>query len=336
MSTSSTIKTTTKSKNGKNEKITSVSVIKPKKNKKKNKNRKIARSTRNCYADLLNNPFEANPCKIGFGCMVPSVVGTMLFRSSQVINADGSIGVFLIPTLGNTGTTSCPIFVNVAGAGTTVWSAGAWTNIGQFPSTLTDELRVISCGLKITPLIAATATPGICFAGSVAGESRNDLAAYSPSSSATLANLQSFVTSNHTITALSRPIDNAAYEFLTVNYSGSPTNQFSHSSPFISLTGYPASSTVLIEAILHFEYIPVLTSTNLRANMYVDSPDEPKLSSDFVSSESMWEYTRRILTDPAVLDIGNTFMGVGTSALNYMSARALNRGIQGARQNRLQ
>jgi hypothetical protein len=253
---------------------------------------------RDCYATLLNNPFTAPPCRLGFGTMVPTQLGTATYRLTTSCNADGSLGVMVSPYLGQT---TAPIAINNAGAGTNIWTGTNFQNIAQYPTSLLTELRVISLGLKVTPLVAATATPGICFAGQVAGYSQNQLTGLNLNYLASITSLESFVTNNHTVQASARPVDNAAYEFLIGAATGAGNNVYSMSTPVITFTGYPASSNMLIEIYMNFEFVPITTTTTSRSYDLNSSIDVDKISKHFVSEQSLWDWTVSRLNHAATI-----------------------------------
>lgn len=295
---------------------------KPKKQKKKQATRN---SSKDCYANLLDYPFDTIPCKLGWGTMVPTALGTAVVRGTYTCNADGSIGIFLVPTLGAAGTTSSPLAVCQAGAGTATWGNASWTNNGQFPTTVTDTIRVIAAGLKITPLVAATAAPGIVFAGNIAGESYTEVSSMTITQLQAYSTMTSFVTNNGVIRANSRPLDNTAYEFLPNNYTGSTTAQFPNSFPVVLCTGFPNGATVLIEAVMQFEYIPSTSTSTVKITDTIVDPKENKISKDFNSLENMWDYTVSRIHPSA-------FIETATAGLNFMTARLLQQRLRGGGQ----
>jgi len=280
---------------------------------------------KNCYAKLLNYPFDSAPCRLGWGTMVPTQLGTMAYRATLQCFTDGAMAVFVMPTIGINGSTSAAIQANLAGAGSTTWSPAAWLNISQYPAQVMENCRIISVGLRVTPLVAATAAPGICFAGSIAGLTRTEMVALTPTTLQSQSSLSSFVTNNNQIVACSRPLDNQSYEFLIVNSTGSLTNSFSTSIPVVSLTGYPASSNILVEAILHFEYIPITNVNVERTNNSDYTTEEPKISNSFPSLEQMWRYTSTQLNPSAFLD-------TSSKVFNILAANSIRRSLRGRQQ----
>jgi len=266
---------------------------------------------KNCYSDLLNDPFNNPPCRIGYGTMVPTQLGTVVYRTTTAANADGSFGLYVIPTLG---TTSNPIGYNNAGAAVATWTTAGWQNIAQYPTTLLSECRIIALGVKITPLIAATAAPATVLAGSISGVARTTLDGLTPTAVLAYSMLQPFVVRADTLMVNSRPIDNQAYEFLTVNAVGSTSNIWPNSTPVIAITGAPASANFLIEAIMHFEYIPIPNTTNTREyEANASYSEEPKISHSFPSQEKLWDYTFGRLNPSAVFDLAASFTNLATA-----------------------
>lgn len=296
------------------------------KNKKKSNNRQSKSPRYNplkdCYVRLLNDPFNNPPCRLGFGTMVPTITGTLVNRTTLSAASDGSLAVYVAPFLAQS-----PITINTSGSAGTTWSSLAYNNIGQYPSTVITEARIICIGLKVTPLVASTAAPGSCFVGQLAGQNQTFIDTLSTSSVSTFSSMRSLLTINNSVLVVSRPVDNSAYEFSVLTYTGSSTATFPHSAPTIALQGYPASASVLLEVTTHFEYIPMQTTTTERSFITDISPDQEKVSDFFPSLERLWDYTSSKLNPAAVLD-------VTTSALNLLTARSINRNIYNGGMNR--
>jgi len=320
MSTNINIKqspTKTKSSNAKTNKNSS---SKPKRKEKprQKKAQKFRNSlSKNCYSDLLNDPFHSPPCRIGFGTMVPTQLGSVVYRASVAANADGSMGVFVNPSV-----TAGPIYIANSGFTTATWTSTGWLNLAAYPATIISECRIIALGLKLTPLVAETVAPVTAFAGAIAGVSTNTIGALTPSQASSYTALSPFIVRGETLMACSRPLDNSAYEFLVQNYTTTTNNLYPSSIPLIVLSGLPASTPVLIECVMHFEYIPVVNTVTTRQYNTDFQPSEPKISENFSSVEKLWEYTTGRLNPSAVFDLAASFT-------NLMTARTIRRGLMG-------
>jgi len=243
--------------------------------------------------------------------MVPTALGSCSFRSTTFCNTDGSLSVFASPFIGIGGVS--PIYLNNSGLPTTTWSARNWDNVLQYPSTLMTECRTIALSLKVTPLVAMTNAPGMCFAGAVAGLSSTQLQAYSANTAFSIASLSSFITNNATMKVCGRPIDNACYEFLVNNGTGNLSNVYPTSSPFVTFTGFPSATLFVIEAVYHFEYIPVANSAAAR-EINAGSPlDEEKISDFFSSAQEAWDYTLGRLNPSASIELASAGLNLYTS-----------------------
>lgn len=257
----------------------------------------------NCYSDLLNDPFNTPPCRIGYGTMVHTEVGTMILRQTFTTNADGSFAIVMMPFIGST---NLPITVSTGLIGVVAWASSAFSNIGQYPNTILSECRVIASGLKVTPLIAATVAPGTVYAGAVDGRDQAAFTLNTPQIISTWPALRPFINRSETVKVTSRPTDLSAYEFRISDYTGANNVVYNNSACAMVLAGFPIGASIIVECVLHFEYIPVPSVTTVRDNVLTTEDDTPKITSSFPSFEKLWEYTRQRLDPSAVFDLAHT------------------------------
>jgi len=306
-------------------------IRKPKPKKKKSKSSSKSRNSgKDCFAALLNDPFSNPPCRLGWGTMVPTALGTCSYRGTVSCNTDGSYAILVNPTLGQGATgIANPIMTNVSGANGVTWTGTAFQNIAQYPSALLTETRIISVGLRVSPLVAQTSAPGVIYAGQINGITPTLLSGYSPTGLAIQSTLKTIISTNAPIRIVTRPIDNTAYEFGTATTYGGAGNLYDHSTIACALIGFPSSASLIIDVILHFEYMPNANLSNNREYNMDMSQDEPKISSFFSSAEAAWDYTSSRLNPSAIFD-------VSSAILNFATARNVNSMLQRPRYGRLQ
>lgn len=306
-------------KNQQNQPTKQKSKRKKQRQNKKKQSQSLSRGLpKDCYVNLLNDPFGNSPCRLGVGTMVSTELGSVVFRSTIPTNSDGSLMLFVLPSLGasvNPITYSTSTFTTAGAVATTGFS-----NIAQYPVTIGSESRIIVCGLRVTPMIPATSAPGIIYSGSLLGQSDNSLANLQPAQVATTGSMVPLVTSDP-VYIKSRPIDNSAYEFLVSNTTGGNTFVYPHSIPTVVLSGFPAGASILFEIVIHFEYIPVYNNTTLRE--FNNEPDPPTASASFPSFDSFWNYAKRNLDPSAVIQAGSNVMSLMYSRNMYSLTRQI-------------
>lgn len=280
---------------------TKVILTRPKVKKNRRRNRDNKQITmKDCYAHCLQDPYTHPPIRLGMGTMVPTNLATLTFRGVATASADGSFAVFCSPVMGGAdAANAAPLHFNSAGLAVATWSHIAWNNRSAY-SNIIGEARVISCALKVTPIISMTAAPPIAYAGSLIGLSTANIYSKTITELLGFTILSSKVTRS-TVGARSRPVDNDAYVFRYATATGGEVIALETSTPTVLYTGLPASCTLSIEAILHLEYIP--TNSN-SANLNEAHPltNHPTASSFFPSTEKMWEYINERISAPGVLD----------------------------------
>jgi hypothetical protein len=225
------------------------------------------------WVKLLNCPFESLPIRIGFGCMVPSTLATAYVKGTVLANAtDGSFAIAFCPTLGYgsqfAGTWN-------SGATTTTNTSIAWSNQGSI-YTCMSEARVVAMSLRVQPLLAATAAPGMLYAGSLASCNSSTLAGtFQPT---LLANLPG--TKNNIgwggATVTSRPTDVSGFEFLVQNVTPNTGVYFNWSTLYVAGLGFPANTSIFYECVLHLEGIAGTADTIQNAVLGEQAGDEVK------------------------------------------------------------
>lgn len=308
MSTNINIKPVTKVKQNKltknKNKIKSNTRIKPYPKKKTKPNtpnmpreNNGLRAKRQCYVDVLNDPFNNPPCRLGYGTMVPTGLTTAVYRTTLTSNADGSLAIFVNPALGPNGNaTTAGIHYNNSGFSTATWTSAPWSNQVSI-AALSDDLRCVSVGVKVLPLVPATAVPPICYAGAISGLATDNYVAVSPSALTAYQQLQRFVAPGE-ISALGRPVDSDGYAFRTGIFANTSNQILDVSTPIIILSGLPASTTVAVDAICHFEYIPTSAGSSITQFSGNANGIPESVAAWWSSFEAMWAYVSPKLRAP--------------------------------------
>jgi hypothetical protein len=305
-------------------------VVKPKsKGRRRRRNRVRALSKgilpniARAYFDTLVDPFEYGPVRLGFGTLVPTDLYTAYFRLDMISNADGSFGVACLPSLGNVTQNlwSTNAAVNVAS-----WTARSFANQLAISSSA-GEGRVVSMGIRVTPLLAATDRPGILYTALIPTITNTALTG---SSVQTLLNLPQVQPNPGAgvATIVYRPVDPNSYHF-TPNaiqgYAGATTPD--GSSLAILGTGFPASTALHVDVVLNLESI--ISSGTSAASAAITNPElMPEQVSDyFPSLEQMWNTFRSILPEPG--SVASSFGAATAATLSIMSGMgAVNRARQ--------
>lgn len=249
------------------------------------------------YAATLNDPFTHPGVKIGFGCMVPSSISMAYVRTAITANADGTATFFAWPTIG--AGTNKSLYTNVSGhAGTT------WNGVATYNSSVTNNTyaqgRIVSFGLKATPMVPGTAAPGVVYAGacpacklSTMVSLSNDAISGSPFAKVGMGYGGGV--------ALGRPQDTSAFIFTpdTINGAGDISTW---SIPFLAFSGLPASTAIIIECVYNFEGLTNLAlSAPMGAGPTEGSTPPSLLSRAFASIEQLWNYVQPQLSDPGTV-----------------------------------
>jgi len=265
------------------------------------------------YVDTLNDPFDNGAVKLGWGTMATSGVATAYLRTTLATNADGSLGLALFPSLSNS---LNALYYNNAGAGVATWNSAAWTNLSSLQAAC-NETRVVSIGLKALPNVAATAAPGYCYAGAFPSVSGSQVAA-ATINGLIASPLLKFGTGLVGAVACGRPQDPTSFEFFNTEGLGA-TTLLPTTVPIILFTGLPASSNVLIEAVMNLEFLPQFTDASLLLEETGEDNNGSEIVSNFTNIESMWNTIKSKLVPPALVD-----------AVENLANRGMNAAIRGA------
>ncbi len=263
------------------------------------------------YVNTLRNPFEHGPVRLGWGTFVPTDVFSGIVRGSFTTNADGSFAVFLTPAWDSTAV----VFQNTAAHG----AASTWTGIGIMPNQASviassAEARIVSGGIKVLPQVAATAAPGTLFCGTIPGTSYSSITALTTDQISALYEMKVGYGATGGC-ALIHPVDPVSFEFQVANLQGFPGgNAFASSLPIIAGTGFPASSTVVWEAVLNIETILGVDSAPCTGTSEISN--DSHLPSLFPSIEAMWQRVRQLVPDAASVNEGASVL-----ANAFMAAR---------------
>jgi len=213
------------------------------------------------WGNLLADPWNNVPMKLGLGTMLPTTLYTFYKRGSLSCNADGSFGLALLPT--PTIASFGPIMTQNAGAGTATWSGNDFYNSGGAATMFGTnyQYRVLGAGLRAIPSIAGTSAPGELSVGSIPCTYYLGVGGLTPTG--VLSN--NFVKIGSAIDgglATSRPQDLTSFEFTLASAFTSNT-EVKWSAPIITGVGLPASTVIYYEAIMHCEILPDQNAYNI-------------------------------------------------------------------------
>lgn len=256
----------------------------------------ITTSALKCYLNTLSDPWQYGPCRIGFGTMVPTQLGTVYARLVAASNADGTIGVACFPSVGN------GLYINTAGSGVATWSNTTFFNAAAIQA-LAAEYRVVSCGLRLLPMVPGTAAPGIGYSGSVPSLSVNNIT--STAINGFIGNpLFHIGYAAPGASAISLPVDPASFQFTNAVQAGyGAAASCASTVPVIMLTGLPGATNVLIEAVLNVEGISGYASTGA-LNTPGQANDQPTLADYFPSLDAMWSAAKSSLPSATAISDG--------------------------------
>jgi hypothetical protein len=264
------------------------------------------------YYQCLESPFTCPPAKLSMGTLVPTFIQTLYYRGSFNLNADGSGYVALFPSVAVSGLG--PLIYNYGAHNSSgTYQANNWTNATN-ASALATECRVIACGLRATPLLAATTIPGVANTGNIPGLSPNALVTMSTDQvNGLIQERPRPGVMNETLESHSFPVDTQSFIFYTAlmgGWIGSTT--LPNSCPVIGFQGYPNATSIYVEAVLHIE---CLTGTKLGTIINYDNVAEASSARDALSGfvpswDSLMETVGYLKRNPAV----RTTLGHATRA----------------------
>lgn len=335
--------------------VTVKSVTVPKRRKRKNRKVNPSRGLStysNAYMDCLSNPFTCPPVRAGFGCLVPSQIRTAYKRSSFTTASDGSFSLFVLPNANNM------LLLNLNTFNATQTGATGSLNVAANTSPL-DQLinstRTLAMGIRLFPMIAATAVPGVISLGCAPRMSLGDAiengATVAVANSTGIFNSSTNVISNlpylreHIARPSSldffqltwRPTDVKDFEFsdgdvpvvlAQTNASYAPFYQVTYSNQslanfgdtqgsFLVATGQglPASAVIYYEIVLHEECI-----ASAKSIVSVDSMNSAPSLADTGSHSSFESFYRSIQGHLPTVD---QVAGVASSLMSSPTVRSL-------------
>lgn len=256
------------------------------------------------YVRCLSNPFLYPPVKLGFGCLTSSQVVTLTARQIVSAGADGGCAAYVLPAV-NSGSTSSGggLYVSTTLNGAYFGSTRyAWQNAAAIAG-LFDEARIVSCGVRMTPMIPGTSSPGGGFVASLPSTNFNSIELESKANIITTP-LFEWGTAATGASAYSRPVDPNSFIFHHNIIRGFAADVDTPVTiPVIVMNGLPAGNSVLVEAVLQLEGIFGLSAqaqavTSLQSN---NAPNGAGLTRVFNSVESMWNTVSRYLPSPTAV-----------------------------------
>jgi hypothetical protein len=262
----------------------------------------------------LNDPFTHQGPKVGFGTLQPSTRVTGYVKTTLLCNADGSLAFYMCPTLG---VTTVNMGYNNAGLTVATWNTVGFTNVAAIAAQA-NEARIISGAIRVVPLLAATAQPGIITAGSIPSTNQANMNAATPNQ-LIAAPYGTVGLAINGATINSRPIDDASFTFTNFTLVGGTGTLTNWSIPYVVVSGCPAATPVFIEAVLNAEVIGGLTA----ASSYIDAeqlnvPDS-LAGGMYATAEQAFRFATKHINPSAVMSAAHEFASSG-NAYNALDA----------------
>lgn len=223
------------------------------------------------YMNVLVNPWDMIPCRLGGETMAPSGIATLVLRFSQTASSAGNYSGVFWPTAGNTSNNPL-LFSTSASAPYTYANQGVFPGSSSLASIATGG-RVVAAGVRVLTLNSSTNNQGIVHIGCLPREAYNGSAVntingfpFTPGTTATqgfneFANYLS--TESYPLkcgaSAVYRPQDPLDFTFralITDGYEGDSVDIIQELQPFFvyGVTGAAANAVLFFEVVLHIEY----------------------------------------------------------------------------------
>jgi hypothetical protein len=240
------------------------------------------------YIDSLNDPFENEGPKLGWGCLVPTQRVRIYARTTAVANADGTLALLAIP--------SAKGVLRYANGGAAVATNGSSDSIDLSAiSSNYGSGRVISIGIRAFPSIAATDAPGACYAGALEGMNTTLLQALTPNDLVSFPQ-SAMVIGDQGATAVGRPQDVNSFAFANEVVDGTGwagTAEYPFSIPYLVFAGLPASTPVRYEIVVNIEALAITQHSS--AGITTGTESGSTLASAWSSAEQMWNFAKKYL-----------------------------------------
>lgn len=248
------------------------------------------------YVHTVQDPWCCPPVRLGWGSYSPTQLATLTARYTIPCNADGSFAVACFPINGTGGAPGTSGAMYSSGPhGASVWASGNWMNSNPV-SLLAASGRVVSSGVRVQVPLAATAVPGMLYAGSFPELRYADVLALSIDA-LTLSPLMRMGMGTQGAAAISLPMDPTSF-----SYSGqigssavtpSTTTNAATTIPIICGTGFPGATNVMVEYVLNIEYQPYWqnTSSICRA-INLDDPNILTVQDSGLTAEQVSRFVR--------------------------------------------
>ena len=281
------------------------------------------------YVDNLNDPFDYPPVPLGLGTMIPTECSSAYIRNQFALNADGSGTIVFIPNLINgNNTAGGGAFISINNLATA--TAPTWAtqfnaaNATQLTADF-DQYRLLSAAIRILPLQAQTAVPGVMNAGVVAPDSSGNV----PGGTGTIASATTTLISSwpeletfmgyEPIQVVWRPSELSDYDFSTQRTTTLTTNVDSNVPVCVAtFSGFPASTTIYFEAVAHIEGY---ASTKIVGFNNVGELAK-NVASEQPSVDSLWQYAVKRI-GPTVSSLGSYLAAKGIDMVSNYSRQML-------------
>lgn len=231
------------------------------------------------YVNTLNNPFDYGPLRLGYDCYVETELTTAYLRYSFAPASDGSFGVNSWPQV-------TPGFISVANTSIT---SPSWTGYAASNSAvilqLLSSMRLVSGGIRVVVLNAATSVPGVLYAGSMPRPTFQGMNSTSVQSLIAVSDTKIGI-GTQAAAALARPVDSGSYHFDFRANGGFYVEDFSPTSvPYVCGTGFPSGSTVWVECVQNFEALTKTAAWELTAGDVIQTT----VSDSFPSADQLFK-----------------------------------------------
>jgi hypothetical protein len=314
---------------------TTRTTVKPSKGKKKGKGGKasshlsMGHSSSQCYTHCLFDPFNSCPIKLGVNSLQPTNLSSAKGSGTFTLNSsDGSGSMALIIAQNVLSGSSSPVVYNNLTAGTAgTYNTGAVNPAATALANSAKTFRVISAGLRGFIRVPLTSDPGACSTVDLPWDSTAWTAgSYSTNQIYAHPYARKRV-GTRTFNLVWYPHDMTCYEFTQFINSSSFTLP-KGTVPAVAFTGYPVSTVVEYEWIVHFEYTVGTTTIGIDSgqNLPGGRTGEPHLDDDAGWFPKIRRAIQYVTETPGLIDNladgVSAGMSLWNSANRYMRSSA--------------
>jgi len=248
------------------------------------------------YVNTVCDPWEHGPLKLGYDCMVDTVLATGYFRSSMTVNAtDGSFALVGLPS-----SASCVLTYNSGLASATNTPLGC-TNFNAINQQFATA-RVVSGGLRAFALFPETSSPGVLWAGIIPAIQYSSLNTLTTSSFNSLPGAEIGIGTKGARSCF-LPVDNSSFQFSSLTIGSYITNSgvtMPSAIPFIMGQGFPVGTVIWYEFIINLEGLENSSNT-LTVGINPEAPSDVA-ANYFATPERLFSAAKAIMGSTTVMD----------------------------------